>query len=85
MTIKEYIKKYFEDHVQWNDKYNMWDDRDFWQAWDELDIDAEKGGVQWCYEWYQDEPPLTQAREKFILSAIDNYIKRNIKPIYVNY
>ena len=85
MTIKEYIKRHFENYVEWNAKYDMWDDESFYRVWDRLEKDIDLGGIQWALEWYMDEPTLTPARSKYISTAIDNYIKKNIRPIYVNY
>lgn len=84
-TLKQYINDWFEDKVSYDDVHNIYNDRDFWSAWDKLQADIDLGGIQWCFEWHMEEPPLTEERSKFINEAIDNYIKKNIQPKYVQY
>ena len=83
--IKDFINKWFEDRVAYDEEQEVYNNKDFWTAWDELEKDIDLGGIQWCFEWYMESPSLTETREKYIKSAIYNYIKFKIKPMYVNY
>ena len=83
--IKDFINRWFENQVRYDEVLEVYNDQDFWNAWDKLDKDMDTGGVQWCFEWYMDSPSLTDAREKYVKSAVDNYIRTKVKPIYVNY
>ena len=83
--IKDFINRWFENQVRYDEVLEVYNDQDFWNAWDKLDKDMDTGGVQWCFEWYMDSPSLTETREKYIKSAVYNYIRNKIKPMYVNY
>lgn len=83
MTIKQYIRKYFEEKVDFDEDTGLFFEQDFWRAWDELRLNMDMG-IQWCFEWYYDQPPLTKEREAFIKKAVDNYINNNLKNICTN-
>ena len=83
--LKEFINKWFDDKVRYAEDLGVYYDQDFWNAWDELEKDIDLGGIQWCFEWYMESPSLTDAREKYIKSAVDNYIRTKVKPMYINY
>ena len=83
MTLKQIINKWFEDKVIRDDEYSLYHEQDFWGAWDEFDDLADSMGVQW-FEWYDDQPTISDLREKFVKQAIDNYIKKALMPIYTN-
>lgn len=84
-TLKQFINDWFEDQVSYDDVREIYDDRDFWSAWDKLQADIDLGGIQWCFEWYMEEPELTPEREQLIKGAIDHYIRNHIRPRYIRY
>lgn len=84
MTIKQFLDKYFEDSVPYDDERGVYIDQSFWDAWDKIEQDIDRGGIQWALEWY-DDAYLTEDREKYICKAIYKYIQTKIKPIYINY
>lgn len=81
MTIKQFINKYFEDNVEFDEDTGLFYEQDFWRTWDKLEEDMDKG-IQWCFEWYEEQPTLTKAREEFIKKAVKNYIDKNLLPVY---
>ena len=84
MTIKQFLDKYFEDYVEYNQDKFIYVEQGFWNSWDKLEQDIDLGGIQWALEWYLDAPALSNARETFIKNAISKYIKNNLKPVYTN-
>lgn len=84
MTIKQFIDKYFEYHVGFDDDVMLFVEEDFWQAWEKLRTDMENHGPQWAFEWYEDEPELSATRVKLIEKAVDNYITNKHMPRYTN-
>ena len=83
MTIKQYINKFFEDNVEFDEDHCLSIERDFWRACDKLEEDM-GNGIQWCFEWYYDQPSLTKEREEFVKKSVKNYITKTLLPIYTN-
>lgn len=81
MTIKQYLDKYFEDHVEYNQELDVYSEKDFYDCWDQIQEWMDKG-VQWCFD-LEDRPTFTEARNKYIDTAVNNYIKNIVKPIYL--
>lgn len=84
MTIKQIIDKFFESRCPINWDNYLYCESDFWKALDELESDIDRGGVQWALEWQHEAEQLSEARENYIKSAIDNYIEKKLEPIYTN-
>ena len=84
-SIKQQINDWFEDRVDYDADKFLYNDEDFWQAWQELETDIDNGGIQWCFEWHMDMPELTEKRSEFIKKAINNYIFKHLRDKYVNY
>lgn len=82
MTIKQFIDKFFKDECPFDWNSYTYYASDFWRAWDLLESNIDTGGIQWAFEWYMDEPPLSENRTEFIRDAIDAYIRKNIMPVY---
>lgn len=83
MTIKESINKHFEKSVKFDFYTETYDETDFWLAWGVI-CKGMSCGIQWFFDWHQDQPPLSDKREEFIKKAVDNYIRKNLKKVYTN-
>lgn len=84
MTIKEFINQFFAEKVEYNEDSGLFYETDFWYAWDKLDNELDEGGAQWCFEWYEESPQISKARENFIKNAVTNYIKKYLYLKYTN-
>lgn len=83
MTIKQYIDKYFDEHVSFDDYSEAYKAEDFWEYWDKLESKL-KSGAQLCFDWYIESPAISEKREKFIKEAVNRYIENNLKKAYTN-
>lgn len=78
MTLKQKIEKMFNETL-YHDEKELYSSHDFYNLWSRISDGIDTGGVQWYFEWYDEEPELSKTRASFINTAIDNFIKNKVK------
>ena len=78
MTLKDKITAYFEENI-FSDVKGLYSNNDFHSVWSRMIDGIDIGGIQWFFEWRDDEPPLTESRSAFIKNGIEKFVLK-LKP-----